>query len=169
MNRRVAELLILAVMIVVALIDVELFTIVVAVILIPLLGISMGVWIYLSRKVSLAKQRDLDLPSFFDRAKDAGTLALIAIDGAILGVIVLLRALEVIPAIPREISLVGVAWALVLVSVPAIGWLQTWHDVWAPRIRAKEEAQDIQEEDDAQTYQDDLDINPRPPINPPSL
>ncbi len=44
------------------------------------------------------------------------------------------RALNVIPVIPRGVFLVGLAYALILLSAPAISWLIVWRP-WRREVR----------------------------------
>jgi hypothetical protein len=53
-------------------------------------------------------------------------LALAQTVGAFLGLIVVLRALEIIPPVDRGVFLVGLGFALLMIAAPAINWLITW-------------------------------------------
>ena len=73
--------------------------------------------------------RSLEDPSIISlraRVQDAIALALAQTVGAALGLIVVLRALDIIPPVDRAVFLVGLSFSLLMVAAPAINWLVTW-------------------------------------------
>lgn len=60
------------------------------------------------------------------RVQDALALALAQTVGAFLGLIIVLRALEVIPPVDRGVFTVGITFCLVMIAAPAVNWLLTW-------------------------------------------
>lgn len=74
-----------------------------------------------------------EIESLRERADDAVTLALMATGGAAAGAVQLATLAGVV--IPGRPILAVLAWVLILVSVPALGWLRTWRDVWLPHMR----------------------------------
>lgn len=71
------------------------------------------------------------IKSLRERAQTSFLLAIVSTTGAVLGAIVVLRELSVIAAVPRDIFLVGLAFALILVAGPALNGLVTWQP-WKP-------------------------------------
>lgn len=69
---------------------------------------------------------DPTIISLRSRVQDALALALAQTVGAFLGLIVVLRALEIIPAVDRGVFLVGIGFALLMIAAPAVNWLITW-------------------------------------------
>lgn len=69
---------------------------------------------------------DPTIISLRSRVQDALALALAQTVGAFLGLIVVLRALELIPAVDRGVFLVGIGFALLMIAAPAVNWLITW-------------------------------------------
>jgi hypothetical protein len=69
---------------------------------------------------------DPTIVSLRARVQDALALALAQTVGAFLGLIVVLRALEIIPPVDRGVFLVGLGFALLMIAAPAINWLITW-------------------------------------------
>ena len=73
--------------------------------------------------------RSLEDPSILalrSRTQDAVALALAQTVGAALGLVVVLRALNVIDAVDRGVFLVGLSFALLMVAAPAVNWLVVW-------------------------------------------
>lgn len=60
------------------------------------------------------------------RVQDALALLLASTTSAVLGVLVVLRALNVIAPVDRAIFLVGIAFALLMLAAPAVNWLVVW-------------------------------------------
>jgi hypothetical protein len=60
------------------------------------------------------------------RAQDAVALALGHSAGALLGGLVIGRALGVVPPVDRSVFLVGLAFALSMLAAPALNWLLLW-------------------------------------------
>lgn len=69
---------------------------------------------------------DPTIVSLRARVQDAIALALAQTVGAALGLMVVLRALELIPPVDRGVFLVGLSFSLLMVAAPAINWLITW-------------------------------------------
>lgn len=65
------------------------------------------------------------------RTQDAVALAIASSVGAALGLLVVLRALALIPYVDRAVFLVGLSFCLLMVAAPAVNWLI----VWRPWIR----------------------------------
>src|SRR5690348_11100353 len=65
------------------------------------------------------------------RVQDALALALAQTAGAVLGLILVLRALNVIAPVDRGVFLVGLSFALLMIAAPAVNWLVTWRP-WKP-------------------------------------
>ena len=68
-----------------------------------------------------------------ERADDAATSFLQSLAAAFVGGLVILTRLGF--TFPGRPSLALLAWLLLLISVPAIGWLGTWRNVWLPKLR----------------------------------
>lgn len=64
------------------------------------------------------------------RTQDAVALAIASSVGALLGLLVVLRALALIPFVDRAVFLVGLSFCLLMVAAPAINWLIVWRP-WA--------------------------------------
>jgi hypothetical protein len=64
--------------------------------------------------------------SLQSRATDQVVLASSTTIGGLLGLVVFLRAVELIEVVPREVVLVGIAAALLLQNVPGVDWLRTF-------------------------------------------
>jgi len=60
------------------------------------------------------------------RTQDALALALASSVGGLLGLIVVARALNVVPPVDRSVFLVGLAFALLMIAAPAVNWLAIW-------------------------------------------
>ena len=60
------------------------------------------------------------------RVQDAVALALAQTAGAFLGLLVVLRALNIIDPVDRGVFLVGLSFALLMIAAPAVNWLVTW-------------------------------------------
>lgn len=74
---------------------------------------------------------DPTIVSLRARVQDALALALAQTVGAALGMLVVLRALNVIPGVDRGVFLVGIAFCLLMTAAPAVNWLITWRP-WKP-------------------------------------
>ena len=72
-----------------------------------------------------------EIVSLRARVQDAMALALAQTAGAALGLIVVLRALNVIAPVDRGVFLVGLSFALLMIAAPAVNWLVTWRP-WKP-------------------------------------
>lgn len=64
-----------------------------------------------------------------ERADDAVTLLLISLGAAGVAVVVILTRAGI--EVPGRPLLALLAWALLLVVVPSLGWLRTWRHYWA--------------------------------------
>jgi hypothetical protein len=69
---------------------------------------------------------DPTIVSLRARVQDALALAIAQTVGGGLGLIVVLRALSLIPPVDRGVFLVGISFALLMVAAPAVNWLLTW-------------------------------------------
>lgn len=119
----------------IAAVDEDLYLNVLSVILIvlPVCGWTVaGVLVWTARQAP-------DVASLVNRADDAVTLAIASSVGAIAGFITLARLFGIV--IPGRPVLVLLGFALVTVSVPAIGWLGVWRDVWLPMVRNRRSAE----------------------------
>ena len=76
---------------------------------------------------------DPTIVSLRARVQDALALALAQTVGAALGMLVVLRALNVIPGVDRGVFLVGIAFCLLMTAAPAVNWLITWRP-WKPLV-----------------------------------
>lgn len=65
------------------------------------------------------------------RVQDALALALAQTVGAAMGLLVVLRSLNLIEPVERGVFLVGLSFALLMIAAPAINWLVTWRP-WKP-------------------------------------
>lgn len=73
--------------------------------------------------------RSMEAPEIISlraRVQDALALALAQTVGAALGLILILRALDVIQPVDRGVFLVGLAFCLLMIAAPAVNWLVTW-------------------------------------------
>jgi hypothetical protein len=97
------------------------FTIVMATFLmLPGPIVSFGAAWWLTKKAREAPAKGYNLPILYQDAADARTMALISLAGLIAGVLVILRALEWIPVVPRAVFLAIIAAVLVYATVPGI-------------------------------------------------
>lgn len=71
------------------------------------------------------------------RTQDAVALAIASSVGAVLGLLVVLRALALIPIVDRAVFLIGVSFVLLMVAAPAVNWLIVWRP-WAPVREGRE-------------------------------
>lgn len=60
------------------------------------------------------------------RTQDALSLLIASSTAAVLGALVVLRALNAIAPVDRSIFLVGLAFALLMLAAPAVNWLVIW-------------------------------------------
>ena len=67
-----------------------------------------------------------DILALRARVQDAVALALASTVGALLGLLVVFRALNIIASIDRNVFLVALAYVLLMVAAPAVNWLATW-------------------------------------------
>lgn len=143
-RRQVGQVVILVPMIAVALADAGIFTVLIGVMLVPLAVFQWAVWVYLRSKLRLAEELGFSLPTLNDRVEDALTHALASTAGAFAGMLVILRGAQLIGTVPRELYLVIIAYVLIIITVPALGWLDNWRQVWLPSLR-RQRAEDIPE------------------------
>jgi hypothetical protein len=99
-----------------------LFPILVAVALVVLLSVQWAAAIFFT----LASGRDPTIQSLNARAGDALALALGQTAGAVVGLLVVGRAINVIGPVPREVFLLGLSFALLMLAWPAVNWLVIW-------------------------------------------
>lgn len=121
-TRLVAALLVMAVLIALQVLVPDVLPLIVAVALIALPILQWAA-------VGFFAARSLEDPSIISlraRVQDALALALAQTVGAALGLIVVLRAFDVIPPVDRGVFLVGLSFALLMVAAPAVNWLITW-------------------------------------------
>lgn len=71
------------------------------------------------------------------RTQDAVALAIASSAAAGLGLLVVLRALALIPIVDRAVFLVGLSFCLLMVAAPAVNWLIVWRP-WAPVREGRE-------------------------------
>lgn len=74
-----------------------------------------------------------DVETLAERADDAVTLGLMSTGGALAGLVTIVRTFGF--EVDGRPVVALLAWVLVLVSVPAIGWLQAWRRYWLPIVR----------------------------------
>lgn len=72
-----------------------------------------------------------DILSLRIRTQDATDLAMLQTAGAVLGLLVVLRAFDAIPPVDRSVFTVGLSFCLFMAARPALNWLQTWRP-WRP-------------------------------------
>lgn len=72
-----------------------------------------------------------EIQSLRSRVQDALALALAQTAGAVMGMLIVLRSLNIIPVVDRGIFLVGLSFALLMIAAPAVNWLVTWRP-WRP-------------------------------------
>lgn len=92
-----------------------------------------------------------DIQSLHDRVDDALTLALVSTVAAVIGFITLGRLFGLITVTVGTFITVGLGFIVVEVSIPAIGFLRTWRDVYLPMVRGKRDVREAQEATDAQS------------------
>lgn len=135
LRRFVLEFILLIVLAILNIIDqnVFLFVVAVALLLIPPVNWTVAaILIWTSRQAP-------GIRSLKERADDAVTLGLISSSAAVAGGIALVNILGFkLTGLGRP-SLVLLAFALILVSVPAIDWLRTWREVWLPALSSGED------------------------------
>lgn len=72
-----------------------------------------------------------DVLSLQIRVQDAFAMALASTAGAVLGILVVARAVNLIPPFDRSAFLVGLSFALLMGAAPAVNWLIQWRP-WLP-------------------------------------
>jgi hypothetical protein len=82
-------------------------------------------------------QQAPDIQSLSERVDDALTLSLISSVAAGIGTLVLGKLLGFITTPTVSIVTVGLGFIVVEVSIPAIGFLRTWRDIYLPMVRGK--------------------------------
>lgn len=135
-KRLAAQLVLIAFIIGLSLLDEDVFVLVVSLILIPLFIISVsvaGILIWTSRQAP-------EIETLRERADDAVTGALASGLSAVAALVALGR--EPIErlygiVIPGRPVLGAIACVLILVAVPSLGWLGTWRNVWLPKVQRK--------------------------------
>lgn len=73
-----------------------------------------------------ASRRAPEIVSLRARADDAIFLVAASAAAATMGLLVIGRAFGTIPPVPREVFLIGVSYALIVLSAPAVNWLIVW-------------------------------------------
>lgn len=116
-----------ALMVLVGIIAVQLavpdaFPIIVAALLVGLVAIQWAAAIFFNR----AANADRSILSLQARAQDSVSLAVASSVAGLLGLLVVARALNIIPAVDRAVFLIGIGFALVMVAAPAVNWLVIW-------------------------------------------
>lgn len=71
-----------------------------------------------------------------ERADDAVTSFFQAVGGAAVGAVAILATFGI--TIPGRPTLALLAWVMLLIAVPAIGWLTTWRSTWLPMLRRRQ-------------------------------
>jgi hypothetical protein len=122
MMRLARALMILVGIIIVQLAAPDAFPLLIATLLVGLVIIQWAAAIFFNR----AANADRSILSLQARAQDAVSLAVASSVAAILGLLVVARALDIIPPIDRAVFLVGISFALVMVAAPAVNWLVIW-------------------------------------------
>ena len=126
-TRIIAALLVLLALIVMYIVLPDVLPVIVAVALIVLPIIQWAaVGFFAARAVE-----NPEIISLRARVQDALALALAQTAGAVLGLILVLRALNVIAPVDRGVFLVGLSFALLMIAAPAVNWLVTWRP-WKP-------------------------------------
>ncbi len=126
-TRLAAALTVLFALILLQLTVPDVLPIVVAVALIVLPVIQWATVVFFA----LRALEDPTIISLRARVQDAVALAIASTVGAVLGLIVVARQLNVIPPVDRGVFLVGISFALLMTAAPAINWLITWRP-WKP-------------------------------------
>lgn len=130
-RRLAAQLVLLVVLFVLEAIDDNLLYGVVGAALIVIWPFSLvvaGLLVWTSRQAP-------EIESLRERADDAVTLALLVSAAAIAGGVAIGKLYGV--QFFGKPALVLLAYALLLGSVPAIGWLSTWRTVWLPMLKLR--------------------------------
>jgi divalent metal cation (Fe/Co/Zn/Cd) transporter len=86
-----------------------------------------------------------DIQSLYERVDDALTLALVSTLAAIVGLLVLGRLFHIIDAPVGPVITVCLGWIVVGVSIPALGFLRTWRDIYLPMVQRRRDAR-VEEE-----------------------
>lgn len=73
-----------------------------------------------------------DVETLRERADDSVTLFLVSLAGAGIGIIVIFKAFGI--EFPGRLGLALLAGALLLIAVPALGFLRTWRSYWMPLV-----------------------------------
>lgn len=120
--RLARALLILIALVIVQLALPDLFPAFVGILLIGATFIQWAAAVFFNR----AAAKDGTILSLQARAQDSVSLAVASTVGGGLGLLVVARALNVIPAVDRAVFLVGIGFALVMIAAPAVSWLVIW-------------------------------------------
>lgn len=105
----------------------DLFSFLVAVGLIIVPSLSWATFYFFARRAVLP-----DAPFALKiRVQDALALSIASTVGAFLGLIVVLRAVNIIGPVDRSVFLVGLSFALLMIAAPAVNWLVVWTP-WRP-------------------------------------
>ena len=67
-----------------------------------------------------------DAPALVRQAQDHFALSVASTAAGVLGLLLILRAVTLIGPIPREVFLIGLSYALLMVAAPAVNWLLAW-------------------------------------------
>lgn len=78
-----------------------------------------------------------EIDSLRERVDDMLTLSIAATTLAVIGALVFGRIAGFITIQVGPIVTIGLGFAAVLISVPALGALRTWRDVWLPKLRER--------------------------------
>lgn len=132
-SRLFVELGILASMIVVNAIDGQLYLnlISLSLVILPVAG-----WTVFGLLLWTARQAP-DIQSLHERVDDALTLALITTVAALIALEVLGRQIGIITAPIGNWVTVALGYIVVMISVPALSFLQTWRSVYLPMVRRR--------------------------------
>lgn len=98
------------------------FPVVVALVLIVTPFVNLAAYWFFARR---AVQPDAPF-TLRVRTQDAMALLIASTTAAVLGVITVLRALNVIDPVDRAVFLVGLSFALLMTAAPAVNWLLIW-------------------------------------------
>lgn len=120
--RLVRALMVLGGIVVVQLAIPDQFPLVIGSLLVALVTVQWAAAIFFNR----AANADRSILSLQARAQDAVSLAVASTVAGILGLLVVARALNIIPPVDRAVFLVGIGFALVMVAAPAVNWLVIW-------------------------------------------
>jgi hypothetical protein len=131
-RRLVAQLLLLPALYLASLPDPAAFATLIsmAVVVAPAVNLTVaGILVWTARQAP-------GIETLAERADDAVTLALMSVGAAAAGFLTLARNLGF--EFPGRPTIAMLAWVLVLISVPALGWLRTWRTRWLPAVHPPE-------------------------------